>query len=65
MCYSFLIGQLFLKSFVGQVQVTSPLCLSKNIRSGAYNEIEFPQFRFNFEKFVPTLKMQFKDWHYI
>ncbi|KAL4288312.1 hypothetical protein AHAS_Ahas19G0273600 [Arachis hypogaea] len=45
----FLIGQLFLRSFVGQVQVTSPLRflrLSKNIRSGAYNEIEFPQFRF-------------------
>ncbi|KAL4338152.1 hypothetical protein AHAS_Ahas12G0181600 [Arachis hypogaea] len=55
-------------SFVGQVQVTSPsrfLHLSENIQSGAYNEIEFLQFRFNFEKFVPTLKMQFKDWYYI
>ncbi|XLT72296.1 hypothetical protein HN873_028722, partial [Arachis hypogaea] len=53
----------YMDSFVGQVQVSSLLCflcLPRDLRSGAHNEIEFPQFKFSFAKFVSNSDMQFQ-----
>ncbi|XP_057756215.1 uncharacterized protein LOC130975433 [Arachis stenosperma] len=59
----FLIEKLHPQNFIGQVQVPSPPCflrLPENFRSGAHNEIQFPQFKFSFAKFVTNSDMQFQ-----